>query len=380
MGRYDISVGDEAQARATLAAMQARLARGPHDALGIAGNATAGEVRTAFLELTKTYHPARFGRMSQDTQRLSNEVFLKLREAHDALVKMLGPAPSPRSKVASQLPPMGPSGTGGHRVVQDPDAAKSSPRGRSSTQQPPMSAPAQNPATKSSPFSRAPSQGLPTSAVPAQPATTPNASKSSPFGHQRQSSQAIPKIADSSGIRPPTPPQTPPAANPASQSQWKPRTPTPPLGVRTPTPPPAGQSQSGQTGPIPRPTTPPGTAGPQRPTTPIGAQPRPATPPGQPGATRPPASDFDERAELMLVMDLVRRSQWPGARQALEKLASRVPGSKHYRAMLAYARAREAQMAGRIDDAILELQHALQIDPELTLAKTTLADLQSRRK
>jgi tetratricopeptide (TPR) repeat protein len=82
----------------------------------------------------------------------------------------------------------------------------------------------------------------------------------------------------------------------------------------------------------------------------------------------------------MLVMDLVRRSQWPGARQALEKLASRVPGSKHYRAMLAYARAREAQMAGRIDDAILELQRALQIDPDLSLAKTTLADLQSRRK
>ena len=50
---YDAPVGDEARARATLAAMQSRIARGPHDALGIPGNASAGEVRTAFLELTK---------------------------------------------------------------------------------------------------------------------------------------------------------------------------------------------------------------------------------------------------------------------------------------------------------------------------------------
>ena len=83
---YDLCVAgqDEAQARATLLAMQARL-RDPHDALGLSGSATPAEVRSAFLALTKRFHPARFGRMPAEIQRLANEVFLGLRAAHDAL-------------------------------------------------------------------------------------------------------------------------------------------------------------------------------------------------------------------------------------------------------------------------------------------------------
>ena len=61
-----VGASEDARARATLNAMQARLAKGPHDALGLASNATPGEIRTAFLELTKVYHPARFSRLSVD--------------------------------------------------------------------------------------------------------------------------------------------------------------------------------------------------------------------------------------------------------------------------------------------------------------------------
>ena len=67
--------------------MQERLAGGPYVALGISPAATPAEIRTAFLQLTKTYHPARFGYMSPELQRLSNEVFLSLRAAHDSIAR-----------------------------------------------------------------------------------------------------------------------------------------------------------------------------------------------------------------------------------------------------------------------------------------------------
>ncbi|MBA3397783.1 MAG: J domain-containing protein, partial [Deltaproteobacteria bacterium] len=81
-------MGDEKQARAALADMQARLARGPYDALGIqAGSVGATEARSAFLQLTKIYHPARFARMAPELQRLANEVFLDLRTAYETLAR-----------------------------------------------------------------------------------------------------------------------------------------------------------------------------------------------------------------------------------------------------------------------------------------------------
>jgi len=80
---------DEAHARTALAEMQERLARGPVAALGITAAATAEDVRTAFLQLTKRFHPVRFGRMASDIQKQANEVFLALRAAHDTIAKTL---------------------------------------------------------------------------------------------------------------------------------------------------------------------------------------------------------------------------------------------------------------------------------------------------
>src|ERR1043166_8744267 len=83
--------------------MQDRLARGPIAALGVTTTATAEDVRTAFLQLTKRYHPVRFGRMAADIQKQANEVFLALRAAHDAMTKLLrrpahpGSTPPPSS-------------------------------------------------------------------------------------------------------------------------------------------------------------------------------------------------------------------------------------------------------------------------------------------
>jgi Tfp pilus assembly protein PilF len=80
------------------------------------------------------------------------------------------------------------------------------------------------------------------------------------------------------------------------------------------------------------------------------------------------------------VLEQLQRGQWEAARQTLAALAARAPDVPRYRALLSYARGREAQLAHRLDEARVELQDALQIDPELQLAKTALAELFTRRK
>jgi tetratricopeptide (TPR) repeat protein len=235
---YDVPVAgiDEANARSVLGAMQDRLARDPASALGLAGNATADDVRAAFLQLTKQYHPVRFGRMALDIQRLSNEVFLALRAAHDALVKaararrLSGPIPIVRGSA--------PAGAG-----------------------PPPSAPSP---VRKSPASR-------------------------PSGQQPV-------------VRPPSP-------------------------VR-------------QTGGY------------------------------------PVVISRDEA----VAHDLLQRQQWDQARSVLHQLLARDPSSKRIRALMCYARGREAQLDRRVDDARVELQDALDLDPDLQLAKTALTELFTRRK
>jgi hypothetical protein len=80
--------------------MQSRISLGAHRALGVDEGATAEQIRAAFLGLTKTFHPARFGRMAVEVQRLSNEVFLGIKGAHEALLKAIG-APTRRYASAS---------------------------------------------------------------------------------------------------------------------------------------------------------------------------------------------------------------------------------------------------------------------------------------
>jgi hypothetical protein len=76
----------------------------------------------------------------------------------------------------------------------------------------------------------------------------------------------------------------------------------------------------------------------------------------------------------------MHRGQWEAARTALAALAAKAPDVPRYRALICYARGREAQLAQRVDEARVELQDALQLDPELQLAKTALAELFTRRK
>jgi hypothetical protein len=293
---------DEVSARSTLAAMQDRLARDPASALGLGANATAADVRAAFLQLTKQYHPVRFGRMALDIQKLSNEVFLALRAAHDALAKGLrqtGPIPIARGPTPSALG----------------------------------------------------SQGMAPSPAPQHPATPPSS------GRVLQPLSAKPaRTSNDSGERVPVPS----------------RTPTPATGERAPTTRlPASQPPSTRSAGLPGPPGPPPGASPARQT------PGPASSAGPaPAATPPAATPKDEAA----VLDLLQRQQWDQARTALHQLSARDPSSKKIRALMCYARGREAQLDRRVDDARVELQDALELDPDLQLAKTALTELFTRRK
>ena len=88
---------------------------------------------------------------------------------------------------------------------------------------------------------------------------------------------------------------------------------------------------------------------------------------------------FDQRSALRQCMMLLNDRQWSDAREALTNLAAMVPHSNPYRALLSVARAREAQAAGRMNEANLEIQRALQLDPDCDLAKQALAELSRRR-
>ena len=77
----------DGEAQLFLLTMQNRLLADPRTALGLTPTAGVAEARSAFLALTKQYHPVKFARCDASVQRLANEVFLALREAHDFVVK-----------------------------------------------------------------------------------------------------------------------------------------------------------------------------------------------------------------------------------------------------------------------------------------------------
>jgi hypothetical protein len=324
---------DETRARTVLLAMQERLTGDPYLALGVAPTATAAEIRSAFLELTKTYHPARFGYMSPDVQKLSNEVFLSLRAAHDWIIRPARAAAAARADRSGAYPaPRSDRGSGPLPAVagrSDRSGVFPAVAGRSD---------------RSGVF----------------PAVVPKDDRSGAFpvvAPKDDRSGAFPAVAgqsDRSGAFPAAPGT--PAGSGAPARTTPLRLPSPPLA-------PAAERLRALTPP----------AGVR-----VGAM----RPPGAPAATlpgpRPPPGGADR--ELAGVLEQLQRGQWEAARQTLAALAARAPDVPRYRALLSYARGREAQLAHRLDEARVELQDALQIDPELQLAKTALAELFTRRK
>lgn len=450
--------------------MQLRISQGPESALGLGDAFSAEDVRARFLSLTKQFHPARFGRMSTELQRLSNEVFLGIKAAHEAMLKLLG-APSratgparasggippiaaegatrtPSSRPTGAMPRLSSAGTTPPttQLARGTDRAATSSR----TATPPSGVRVTT-ANQSGSIPRVAESG----ALPRQPALTPSGSvplarqgtpapgTTSPIARPGtlppgQTSplprQAMPTPAQASpAVRQATPPpgQTSPIARPGTPAADQTRPPTLPPGQTSPiarqgTPAPGqtvpiarqgtpvpgqtsplarhGTPAPGQTSPIPRPNTPSpqnfnpatqrgfqggATSRPDQPTKP----PAPsstnfnvATQRGVASAQPPPtqqiqrvANEFDETAALNEALMLMEQRDWTAARQCLHALAAKIPQSKPYRALLCYTRGREAHAAGRAEDALLEYQRALQLDPDLAQVKQAVAELQRRR-
>jgi hypothetical protein len=285
--------------------MQARIARGPHVTLGIAEPATPEQVRAAFLELTKRFHPARFGRLAPDVQRMATEVFLGIKGAHDSVLKALG-APTRRGAA--------------FKSGSMPQLDDHSPTGPLAAVRPGATHP------------------------PAVPIAEPRAT-----GSQRL---AIPRTL--------TPTQRPPISQPAT-----PRTLTP-------------TSRPPQTS-APSAPTPPSPAQAPRPTASRAASPPPADDEFSSETVRhfgvPPAAAWSERAAYQDALDLLGARDWAAAKTALNALATRVPQSRPYKALLSYARGRELQAAGKREEAVREYERALQLDPAMPQAKLALAEL-----
>jgi hypothetical protein len=309
---------EEAQAKAVLTQMQMRLSHGPHEALGIHdSSATPEGVRAAFLTLTKRFHPARFGRMSNELQRLSNEVFLGIKAAHETLLRNLG------------APARGGARTNASQVMPVLSAEGTNKTARPATPQPR--------AIGTSP--QQPQPAIPRTLTPTKHGIGTNGS-TPPFGVRV------------TAARPGTPPQTAPAPRPGTPP---PRPVTPQASSRASTP---------------------NLGGPPKPVT---LDPETHRGMGEWSPLAKPTAAFDERAELQLVLDALTAKNWGAAKALLNGLAARVPTSKKYRALIAYTRGREAQTANRGEDAAQEFQRALQLDPDLQQAKSALAELLRRR-
>lgn len=302
--------------------MQARLARSAYDALNIsAGEVGPEHVRAAFLQLTKTFHPAKFARMAPDVQKLANEVFLGLRAAHDQLSRPRA-APPASVRQSQQLPFLG---------------------------------------------------GSPKTPPETRPGTSPI----------RQPSTQIPRVnappTPTAAINPPTQPRA--NAQPAASSPTQPRLNVPPPPTAAINPPTqrgvSPAAAAARPASVARPGVRPGTP---RAATPAGGVPIPGSGP-RPAVTQPtPASGTpNAEPELAGVYDLLQKGQWEQARTTLNALIALQPRPR-YRALLQYSLGREAQLSRRLDEARVELQGALEIDPDLQLAKTALAELFTRRK
>jgi len=285
--RYDSTVAglDEASARSALAEMQERLVRGPHAALGIAPNATPDDARAAFLQLTKQYHPVRFGRMPSEIQKLANEVFLALRAVHDGFAR-----PARRPGGVTQPVAVVPPPVAAPTVLANGRAPQPS--------RPSRPAPGQDPGERLATTSGSSRPVAPRPAVP-PPAAEPAASVAAPAAH--------PPPPAAAALRPPATPRA--------------------------------------TGSVP-----------------------------VTGSVVVTARDETG------VLELLQRQQWDQARSVLTQLSARDPSSKRVRALVCYARGRQAQLERRLDDARVELQDALDLDPELQAAKAALTELFTRRK
>jgi DnaJ-domain-containing protein 1 len=326
-------------ATAVLDAMRRRLERGPHAALGVPPDADPAAARAAFMQLTKTYHPAKFARERPEIVRLANEVFLSLRAAYEAVTSgkakptvatVAAGTDAPPTRPTPAPPPIAaananPIAKGTMRMARRDDSERMAIQQAAPPASPPAAAtvaakPVAQPASRDSTRLRAIEPRSPTPAQGVQQTPPRNAVRIA-TPPRRDSDKIIKQVA----------------ATAAAQNRE-----TQKMGQL-----PATQAT---TAPIPAPT------------------------PSQ------PIPQLSEEAELEQAMELLKRRLWTEAKKAFHALAARDTVNKRYRALLSYARGREAQDEARHDIAREEFTRALQLDPDLNPARVALGQVAEEPK
>ena len=215
----DVAVAEQDLIKALVSEAESLKKLNPFLVLGVGYEAGDAEVRAAFGELTKRYHPDRFARYeSIELRQLAAEIFILIRDAY----RRLGDAPG-RSQVLQSLGKSAPP----PRAVPAPGrASPSSPPPRSTQRVPVPGAPVVPiPPTVTVPVpavlrppapprrdARHPTTGEPAAPAPAMPPPSPVLS-TPPVGSTARPPGRAPSI-------PPT--DRPPAASPFAQTQQAP--------------------------------------------------------------------------------------------------------------------------------------------------------------
>ncbi|HEX3759490.1 MAG TPA: DnaJ domain-containing protein [Kofleriaceae bacterium] len=188
----DVAVAEQDLIKALVSEAESLKKLNPFLVLGVGYEAGDAEVRAAFGELTKRYHPDRFARYeSTELRQLAAEIFILIRDAYRKLGDAAG-----RSQVLQSL---GKSSSGARVIPQRPRALPSVPPPRA-TQRVPV------PAAPVAPM--LPTVTVPVPAVIRPPARRPTADPSPP---------APPA--------PPTPTSTPPTGSPTAPPPARPASP-----------------------------------------------------------------------------------------------------------------------------------------------------------
>jgi tetratricopeptide (TPR) repeat protein len=93
-----------------------------------------------------------------------------------------------------------------------------------------------------------------------------------------------------------------------------------------------------------------------------------------------PVTPFDEASAFVTAKGLLRQRRWHDAISEFSTLIARAPGESAYRAMIAYARGRLAQDISKYDDARLEYNRALALEPQFAAAQAAIESLPKNPK
>jgi hypothetical protein len=362
----DVSAAEQELVRALVSEAESLKKLNPFLVLGVGYEAGDADVRAAFGELTKRYHPDRFARYeSAELRQLAAEIFILIRDAYRRLgdaagrgqvLQSLGKsAPAPRAVPApaqrgtASVPP--PPSRGTQRVPVLPPLPPVPGAPNATGGHPAVSA------TGGHPIVGAANSAGAGAVPPAPPAPPPSPSVTVPSAGPA----AIPPrgaAARRPTGEPPSAPATPGAIRPGAPGT------TAPPGLSAAAPSPPGRASTHPGGPFPRASTNP-------PVIPSSPDRRPASPYSQ----TQPAPVLTESAEMSALEDLIDHGRLDEALSGYRMMAKRHATDRNIRAGVELCEGLLALAARDRLEAAQRFETALEIDPSNERAARELAEM-----